>query len=1212
MGKTQKGSRRTIGERNTESLESNVESTMEEASQFKPAQWESSAPEASADQDQESTGALNDVKRLGSRAPRAIAVLILLALVVYLAPWLIGRSPWAAGFVRDAVGPLKGELKVEGVSLGWFSSPQVSNLQLFDSDGNLVVSAERVTVGRSLLALAMDRSDLGEISIANWSVDLEVRDGTTNLEEVLQPLLEQESTAPPPRFRLVAEQGTCRLQAQGESLELSDIGFTVVSSEADVWEIELKQGSAEESSSRLLVSANLKLASHEEPTGFSGDLSFEGESLPLSLVTIAASRLEMDWQASGWAALKGQVQFEQAGASGRISVSELIVDQGRWTSPELLQSDVIALDRVEAHGGCAWAGTRLEFESTELRTSIGGGAIRGFVDFEQWQAWWQDSTDGLFESSGELELGPLLAMLPQTMSVREGVAVSQGNLAWTTHSRREGAKRRMLVDLRTTPVTLVNAGRSIPWETPVIASLAIVGSAEGPVLEFINIQGPSLVIEGQGSASAGSVTVRGDLAGLYQPISQVVDLGVTECAGGIEGSLLWGADRERTASGSPADPRSPGVGFGGELRLSGILVRSNQGPIWQDPEINIGFGGRWLSELSFPDGLRPFWANVDARSDSFSLQTQEVTATGVRGEIGLRGSLDRWLARLGASTVMPGHTLSGEIEARGNLEWNRQGIELHGLNYAIQDVRLEGPDLQVREPEVVGEVHAVYEMSAGSARLERATLAASAFSASLGRFQLFDSNPESAIGGAYAIRANLEPLMSFVPSWRSSGMRMTGAMEGNGTIQMRAGRPWVLTQQARVADWSLAWISTGQGLLGQAGNSTWREPQLQFEFEGAFDPSTGRLAIARGLLDGEGQKLALEGSLALYDGRWPANLQGELTMRRHDWVALLRPWIGEDAQLTGVHARPLATQGPMILGAGTDEGPRGHWPPRSLRSSAAIAWDSGQVLGIPFGEGELQANLAEKVLDFGNFRLPLGSGQLQMASRISFERPTPRLVIDQGRVLENVELTPEACRQWVMYAAPIFATATAVRGAIDLDVQGCELPLDNPLLGTGSGTVHVKEAAIGPGPLIEQLLTLVRSVRSLGGATPPNNGSTQWAMLPEQQVQFQLRDGRVFHDRLMASVGDVAWYTSGSVGADQSIDLVAVIPVQDSWVANRPQLAMLKGIEIRVPIRGTLTRPQVDSQVLAQLGRQLAEQAAGRVIEDQIQRGLGRLFGGQQ
>ena len=102
---------------------------------------------------------------------------------------------------------------------------------------------------------------------------------------------------------------------------------------------------------------------------------------------------------------------------------------------------------------------------------------------------------------------------------------------------------------------------------------------------------------------------------------------------------------------------------------------------------------------------------------------------------------------------------------------------------------------------------------------------------------------------------------------------------------------------------------------------------------------------------------------------------------------------------------------------------------------------------------------------------------------------------------------------------------------------------------------------------------------------------------------------RVHHRGLRLVVDDVVIRTQGSVALDQSLDLVAIVPIQDEWVARNRYLASLKGQSLQLPIQGTLKNPRVDGGALAQLSRQALGGAASRLLEQELNRGLQRLFG---
>ena len=96
------------------------------------------------------------------------------------------------------------------------------------------------------------------------------------------------------------------------------------------------------------------------------------------------------------------------------------------------------------------------------------------------------------------------------------------------------------------------------------------------------------------------------------------------------------------------------------------------------------------------------------------------------------------------------------------------------------------------------------------------------------------------------------------------------------------------------------------------------------------------------------------------------------------------------------------------------------------------------------------------------------------------------------------------------------------------------------------------------------------------------------------------------------TIDEVTLRTGGSVGFDQSLNLVAEIPVRDEWVANDRYLSALRGQVLRLPIRGTLKEPQVDARALTQLTQQTISGAATRLLEQELNRGLQRLWDNQR
>ena len=67
------------------------------------------------------------------------------------------------------------------------------------------------------------------------------------------------------------------------------------------------------------------------------------------------------------------------------------------------------------------------------------------------------------------------------------------------------------------------------------------------------------------------------------------------------------------------------------------------------------------------------------------------------------------------------------------------------------------------------------------------------------------------------------------------------------------------------------------------------------------------------------------------------------------------------------------------------------------------------------------------------------------------------------------------------------------------------------------------------------------------------------------------------------------------------MQMVAQIPILDSWVGTSRWTQGLRGQTLQIPIGGTVSKPQVDNRALQQMSQQLVQQAAGAAINQEVQ-----------
>jgi hypothetical protein len=181
------------------------------------------------------------------------------------------------------------------------------------------------------------------------------------------------------------------------------------------------------------------------------------------------------------------------------------------------------------------------------------------------------------------------------------------------------------------------------------------------------------------------------------------------------------------------------------------------------------------------------------------------------------------------------------------------------------------------------------------------------------------------------------------------------------------------------------------------------------------------------------------------------------------------------------------------------------------------------------------------------------------------------IVIDPVTVFDHREISPGMCNDLLKYVAPVLANVATAQGEVSLQLDGGHFPADDPKLGTLSGRLTLHAVEVGAGPLAQVVAKVLKVPQTV-------------SLARENVVEFKLTDGRVYHEGLQFGVDQLQVRTHGSVGLDQTLDLVAEVQLHlsDTTTGGRPILKALSNQMLRIPVKGTLNHPEVDPGALAQ------------------------------
>ena len=227
----------------------------------------------------------------------------------------------------------------------------------------------------------------------------------------------------------------------------------------------------------------------------------------------------------------------------------------------------------------------------------------------------------------------------------------------------------------------------------------------------------------------------------------------------------------------------------------------------------------------------------------------------------------------------------------------------------------------------------------------------------------------------------------------------------------------------------------------------------------------------------------------------------------------------------------------------------------------------------------------------------LNGGQLN--AMVQYDVASSRLQLGSGSRVENARLTPELCREWLGYVAPMMADAADVNGQLSIRVERFLWDLTTPQNSDVAGQLTIHQAQATPGaslaPLLEIVDLLLRSDDS-------NGLSSKSLTMPEQTVPVQVRQGSVIHEGLIMDLAGYRLKSSGAVGFDEQIQITLDVPLEKGTSGSTIRT-------FKVPLRGTVKSPQPDtSSLLQNLATQKIQEKLGDEVDKTLNKGLNKLL----
>ena len=1122
-----------------------------------------------------------------------LAGIVLLGLVVWLLPAIVGNTRLLGLVVNWAAADFEGTVTVDEASLGWFSKPTIVGIEARDKDDRVLVEIPRASGSRTLVELLRDTSNLGSIRVEKPKISVEIDEqGKTNFEKALAEYLTADGEPYGPvdlELKIVDGEVSITDAQSGQAWEVDkfqfDLKVPAAMSEAIALATSGEIADAD-TPGRFSVAMKLSQAEPGKPAVVAADgagsdeLELKTQNMSLAVLGPILGRFAPRTQLSGRLSSTVDCRFDR-NTFPESAVADVDVSAGDFLlAMPALQSDRVQLEQFHAEGQVAFREGQVHVDGLAVESDVGRMSLAGTFDLggKRIGESWVPLLHQDYECRAKVDLARLTAMLPGTLHIRDNTQITSGQIELSFSSRHVGADRTWTGQVEATRLDAVSNGRKLSWNQPVSIIVDAATGPNGPVIQSLRCESDFLELAGSGTLDEFTAAARFDLDQLATQLDSLVDLGSYRWAGKGDARFDWHRTRQQEFRAQ------------GEIELRDFRLSGAGGQELTEASLILAVSANGQTDFTSKSRIDRASVEVAADPDSLAIRLVEPIAD-LRGggtwplAVEMEGDLTRWQTRLEPWFSLDDWMLGGTCELDAKATVSADSIDFSQLDVSTQKLRVTGPSINL------------YETSAN-------------LTVSDGRWHNEKKRLEvkSARLAAASVSARAD---NVVVDLNEEG---SAELAGNVTYQGDADRiqQW-LNVDAEPALWTVYGRFSGRAEFEPTGDATnidsvtavqnlvathrtgyrHREDEISLKVQGKYNPRTGaaeldRVELRSSLIGGN-----VAGRVETVNGRPDLQLAGRIDYDLDGVTKLLPVFLGRGIYLGGRDTAEVSYRGPLSLEtaqAGTDF----HW-----------AWAS--LYGFQVGPGSMNVTLAGNSLQVKSPELEVSEGRVWLDAQLrqlhSDSQAAVELYIPPGRVAQQIRINPQMCASALQYVAPVLAGVTAAEGRFSIELDGGRIPLGNLSEGELAGRMTVESIQVSPGPLVRELALV------LGYESPAE-------LAQNSVISFRMVDGRVYHRDLELVFPDLTIRTYGSVGigpADRSLAIMAEMPIPPKLLGHHAALdATLRNQTIRLPIGGTLDKPRIDSRELDRLTQRFVESAAKNLIQDELSKGLQSLFGTQK
>ncbi len=1148
--------------------------------------------------------------------------------LVILAPSMVSHSSIGRSYLVDSLASHGLQADVKSVRIGWVTPLQITDLKINGKAGSQL-AIEQLDLNLTVSDLLTGPDDLGQINLRGVAVACSMSDGECSLEKDFETFLtsNSEGSATLAKVQLqdvsisITESSTGQLWALTQSN--ADLMFSQNEIQASVAGV-LSEPNGNDGS----LQGTIKLVDATGATsGGSWLLDLSCESLPISIATLLRKRFP-----EAAIAIPSRIHGDATGSMSVAGNSNGTVEANlkSFEIRNLMVSDpgtrVWKNERAALNGKLILEGERLVGRELQAHTDFGTAIIDGvfsrkfsLMGSHDNPLRWLEAIDG--NASANIDLPALERALPGLLPLREGAKLNSGRVLANLVSIPDGDQQRKELQLSCEALQAESRGKEFVIDP--ITLTATVSNTDGRLqaehFEWNSTFGSAI---GSGNLEAGSADFNIDFGHLTTMLLPIFEMTDTRFSGNAQGKVAW-------KSGDHDVWRLTGNGQTTNLLIQlpgGRNIKRNA------MRASIEAEGRWmdqsLKELSKASVvINSLGLDIEAKLTEpvteLSRSAQLPFLIVAEGRLDtLEGILDPWIPEninnLSGAFSMDAHAavgLSETLVTSTAIELNAPKLNYGSRNFQQPLVKIQfdgnyhwpANAMQARSITVVGDA---FSLAVHGNATGQSIAMDIKYRAKLDRIQ-------GSVNEQIAANEVIRPV-AYRPNQpvQSDAWMVLGDCEGEVSLRSlnqelivefsSTGKDIAVLQPAKehatvqtVGPWPQ--LETQQRAKATV---VWSEPNLEVGGRLRYKPSSEDIVAEQVQVAGDWFATTMSGSATWAADSREIRLSGPSRLKMDEVTQRLSQLAGMDIRATGIHEANLS-----IHSFGKPDGEIG------FVIATEMGWESGEIAGMNLGRSAIPIVLTETSVEVAQTTIPISEGDLSFAGQVHY-RPGPLWMhLEPGTTADSIRLTPEMTDRWLKYLAPLVANTTRIEGTLGAQIDEAIIVFDQPEQTQISGRVNIGNVQMNAGPLASEIIQSVSELRSLangfGSQPAPAAPTTNLVTMPPQTVDFAVRQGVVSHERLYLELDRVQVVTSGRVGFDGSLNMIAQVPLDARWLGN--DIQALAGQVVTLPIDGSISRPSLDSsgirQIATQLGIQAVQSNAENYLQQQLNKSLNKIFG---